>query len=65
MKKNETQKITVKAKWQMLTSATDLVFALYNGMQGGGVENPMAILGNNRGQAASRRTSSAPSLGPA
>ena len=52
MKKNETQKITVKAKWQMLTSATDLVFALYNGMQGGGVENPMAILGNNRGQAA-------------
>ena len=36
----------------MLTSATDLVFVLYNGMQGGGVENPMAILGNSRGQAA-------------
>ena len=52
MKKNETQKITVRTKWQMLTSATDLVFALYNGMQGGGVENPMAVLGNNRGQAA-------------
>ena len=52
MKKTETQIITVRTKWQMLTSATDLVFVLYNGMQGGGVENPMAILGNSRGQAA-------------
>ena len=52
MKKNETQKITVRTKWQMLTNATDLVFALYNGMQGGGVENPMAVLGSNRSQAA-------------
>ena len=46
MKKNETQKITVRTKWQMLTNATDLVFTLYNGMQGGGVENPMAVLGS-------------------
>ena len=55
MKKNETQKLTVRAKWQMLANATDLVFALYNGMQGGGVENPMALLGSNRGQAAPDR----------
>lgn len=36
----------------MLTNATDLVFALYNGMQSGGVDNPMALLGSNRSQAA-------------
>lgn len=36
----------------MLTNSTDLVFALYNGMQGGGVDNPMALLVNNRSQAA-------------
>ena len=29
----------------MLTSSTDLVFALYNGMQRGGIENPMSVLG--------------------
>lgn len=52
MKKSETQKITVRTKWQMLTNATDLVFALYNGMQSGGVDNPMALLGSNRSQAA-------------
>ena len=52
MKRNEAERITVRTKWQMLVNATDLVFALYNGMQGGGVENPMALLGSNRGQAA-------------
>lgn len=52
MKKNETQKITVRTKWQLLTGNTELVFALYNGMESGGVENPMALLGGNRSQAA-------------
>lgn len=36
----------------MLTSSTDLVFALYNGMQRGGIESPMSVLGEKaRGQA--------------
>lgn len=52
MKKNETQKITVRTKWKMLVNSTDLVFALYNVMQSGGVENPAALLGKDRAQAA-------------
>lgn len=52
MKKNEGSQQTVQAKWKMLTSSTELVFALYNGMQKGGVENPMSVLGEKaRGQA--------------
>lgn len=43
---------TVQAKWKMLTSSTDLVFALYNGMQRGGVESPISVLGEkSRNQA--------------
>lgn len=45
-------KTDVKAKWKMLTSSTDLVFVLYNGMPRGGVENPISQLGEkSRGQA--------------
>lgn len=52
MKKTECSQQTVQAKWKMLTSSTELVFALYNGMQKGGVENPMSVLGEKaRGQA--------------
>lgn len=52
MKKTEGSQQTVQAKWKMLTSSTELVFALYNGMQKGGVENPMSVLGEKaRGQA--------------
>lgn len=52
MKKTEGSQQTVQAKWKLLTSSTDLVFALYNGMQKGGVENPMSVLGEkSRGQA--------------
>ena len=43
---------TVQAKWKMLTSSTDLIFVLYNGMSRGGVESPMSALGErSRSQA--------------
>ena len=52
MKKNEGSQQTVQAKWSMLTSSTELVFVLYNGMSRGGVENPRSELGEKyRGQA--------------
>ena len=52
MKKSEGSQQTVQAKWSMLTSSTELVFVLYNGMSRGGVENPRAELGEkHRGQA--------------
>ena len=52
MKKPTGSHQTVQAKWKMLTSSTDLVFALYNGMQRGGVESPMSVLGEkSRNQA--------------
>lgn len=35
---------TVQAKWKMLTSSSELVFVLYNGMPRGGVESPMSAL---------------------
>ncbi|MBQ8071193.1 MAG: hypothetical protein IJ202_10125 [Bacteroidales bacterium] len=52
MKRSETSKVNVLSKWKMLSSSTDLVFALYGGMQRGGVENPASLLsGNSRSQA--------------
>lgn len=51
MKNSEGQQ-TVKAKWHMLKTSTELVFVLYNGMSKGGVENPRSELGEKyRGQA--------------
>ena len=52
MKRIEGSQQTVQAKWSMLTSSTELIFVLYNGMSRGGVENPRSELGEKyRGQA--------------
>ena len=38
--KNPEGQLTIKAKWNLLKNSTDLIFVLYNGTTGGGVENP-------------------------
>ena len=55
MKKTVEQQ-TVKAKWNLLTNSTELVFVLYNGMSRGGVENPRAELGERHRNQASPDT---------